>query len=79
MRSIFPNLCGNASCTVRLGRFPLSVIPLSDASPANVTVIAGGAAYLRFSVPGGSQASIDWSAGGLPVSPLVQFTVVRTK
>jgi len=52
---------------------------LSDAAPANLSVFAGGAAYLRFTVPSGSQASIDWSAGGLPVSPLMQFTVVRSR
>jgi hypothetical protein len=79
MRSIFPNLCGNASCSVRLNRFPITVVPLSDASPANISVQAGGAAYLRFAVPANGQASIDWTAGGLPVSGLIQFTVVRTK
>jgi hypothetical protein len=64
---------------VPLNRYPLAIVPLSDATPANLSVFAGGAAYLRFTVPAGSQASIDWSAGGLPVSPLVQFTVVRSR
>jgi hypothetical protein len=77
MRSIFPRLVNGAG--VPLNRFPLSVVPLSDASPANVSVFAGGAAYLRFTVAAGSQASIDWSTGGLPVSPLMQFTVVRSR
>jgi hypothetical protein len=77
MRSIFPRLVNGAG--VPLNRFPLAVVPLSDASPANVSVFAGGAAYLRFTVPAGSQASIDWSTGGLPVSPLMQFTVVRSR
>jgi hypothetical protein len=77
MRSIFPRLVsGNG---VPLNRYPLNVVPLSDATPANLSVIAGGEAYLRFTVPAGSQASIDWSAGGLPVSPLMQFTVVRSR
>lgn len=77
MRNIFPQL--RSPSGVQLNRFPLAVVPLSDAAPANLSVFAGGAAYLRFTVPAGSQASIDWSAGGLPVSPLVQFTVVRSR
>jgi len=77
MRSIFPRLVSSSG--VPLNRFPLAVVPLSDAAPANLSVFAGGAAYLRFTVPAGSQASIDWSAGGLPVSPLMQFTVVRSR
>ena len=77
MRSIFPGLAsGNGQA---LGKFPLSVIPLSDATPASLLVNAGGVAYLRFTVPAGGQASIDWTASGLPVSPFFQFTVVRTR
>jgi hypothetical protein len=78
-RSIFPRLCANASCTATLNKYPLAVIGLSDAAPANVNIVAGGEAYLRFSVNSGGQASIDWTSAGLPVSPFVQFTVVRTK
>jgi len=77
MRNIFPQLVSSSG--VPLNRFPLAIVPLSDNAPANLSVFAGGAAYLRFTVPAGSQASIDWSAGGLPVTPLVQFTVVRTR
>jgi hypothetical protein len=77
MRSIFPNLVNSAG--QRLGRYPLTVVPVSDAAAANVSLDAGGAAYLRFSVPANGQASIDWTASGLPVSPLMQFTLVRTK
>ena len=77
MRSIFPGLAnGNGDA---LGKFPLAVVPLSDATPANLLVNAGGVAYLRFTVPAGSQASIDWTSSGLPVSPFFQFTVVRTR
>jgi hypothetical protein len=77
MRSVFPGLSnGNNQA---LGKFPLSVVPLSDAQPANLLVNAGGVAYLRFTVPAGSQASIDWTSSGLPVSPFFQFTVVRTR
>jgi hypothetical protein len=77
MRSIFPGLSNGSGGA--LNRFPLSVIPLGDAQPANLLVNAGGVAYLRFSVPTGSQASIDWTSSGLPVSPFFQFTVVRTR
>lgn len=77
MRDIFPNLVNSSG--QRLGKYPLQVIPLADAAPANVSIVAGGEAYIRFSVQPGSSASIDWTAGGLPVSPLVQFTVVRTR
>jgi hypothetical protein len=77
MRAIFPNLVDGSGN--RLGKYPLQVLPLSDQSTVNASVIAGGAAYIRFSVPAGSQASVDWSAGGLPVSPLMTFNVVRTR
>lgn len=77
MRSIFPRLDDGTGRP--LGKYPLSVVPLSDATPANLSVVAGGEAYIRFTVPGGTSASIDWASGGLPVSPLVQFAVVRTR
>lgn len=76
MRNIFPQL---GSGSTRLGKFPISIVSLSDATPANLSVNAGGSAYIRFTVPAGSQASIDWSAAGLPVTSLMQFTVVRTR
>jgi hypothetical protein len=78
MRGIFPNLVDGQGN--RLGKYPLQVLPLSSASPVNASVVAGGTAYIRFSVPAGSQASIDWAApGGLPVSPLMTFNLVRSK
>ncbi|MGH7619819.1 MAG: hypothetical protein ACREPM_21610 [Gemmatimonadaceae bacterium] len=78
MRSIFPNLVDSNGN--RLGSYPLRVFGLSDQSPVSTSVWAGGTAYLKFSVSPGSQASIDWgTTAGLPVSPLMQFTVVRTK
>jgi hypothetical protein len=77
MRSIFPGLSnGNGGA---LGKYPLAVVPLSDAQPATLLMNAGGVAYLRFTVPAGSQASIDWTSAGLPVSPFFQFTLVRTR
>ncbi len=77
MRSVFPGLA--AGNNQALGKFPLTVVPLSDVVPANLLVNAGGVAYLRFTVPAGGQASIDWTSSGLPVSPFFQFTVVRTR
>ena len=76
MRSIFPNLVNSANQP--LGRYPLKIIPISDASGGNVSIQAGGAAYFRFGVSSGN-ASIDWSSAGLPVTPLMKFTLVRTK
>jgi hypothetical protein len=77
MRDIFPNLGNGAGGT--LGRFPLQVVPLSSGTTTNASIVAGGAEYCRFGVNAGSQASIDWAAGGLPVSPEIRFTVVRTR
>ena len=77
MRDIFPHLV--SSTGVALNRFPLTTVPLGDASPVTTTVKAGGEAYIRFHVAANSQASIDWSAGAIPVSPLMAFTVVRSR
>lgn len=77
MRSIFPGLSNGSGGA--LGKYPLSIVPLADAQPANLLLNAGGVAYLRFTVPQGGQASIDWTSSGLPVSPFFQFTVVRTR
>lgn len=80
MRGIFPQLCANSSCTQKIGKFPLAVVPLGDGSPASLSVNAGGVAYMRFSVPANSQATINWSgSGGASVAPGVQFTVVRSQ
>ncbi len=78
MRDIFPRICSNDACTSTLGRFPLAVIPIGPTA-VSASVVPGGSGYFRFSVPPNAQASVDWSAGNLPVNPLVQFTVVRTK
>lgn len=77
MRNIFPALVNSSGQP--LNKYPLAIVPLGDATPANLSISAGGAAYIRFFVPAGTQASIDWSSGGLPVTPLMQFTVVRSR
>ena len=76
MRSIFPSLVNSANQP--LGKYPLKVIPISDASGGTVSIQAGGAAYFRFGVSSGN-ASIDWSSAGLPVTALMKFSLVRTK
>ena len=76
-RQIFPRLVDNNGNP--LNSYPLTVFPLSDATPVNVSVDAGGAAYIRFAVPANASASINWSSNGLPASPLMQFTVVRSQ
>lgn len=74
MRAIFPKLQGTNQ------KFPLTVVPLGDGSPASLSIDAGGVAYMRFSVPANAQATINWSAsGGASVTPGVQFTVVRSQ
>jgi hypothetical protein len=80
MRTIFPQLCtDNRTPCTRLGIYPIELTSLLNNQASNQSVVAGGSSYIRFSVPAGSEASIDWSAGGLPVTPFVQFTVVRTR
>ena len=60
--------------------FPLQVVPVVESAATNVQLVGGGVAYLRFAVPSGGQASVDWTApGGAPVSPVVRWTVVRTR
>jgi hypothetical protein len=60
--------------------FPLQITPLSDGVKATLNLRGGGEAYLRFTVPAGGQASIDWQAnGGAPVSPLISWALVRTR
>jgi hypothetical protein len=80
MRSIFPQLCTDSRtpCT-QLGIYPLAITSLANNSTSPISVVAGGSSYIRFSVPAGTQASIDWQSGGLPVTSLVKFSVVRTR
>jgi hypothetical protein len=60
--------------------FPLVITPVVESAATNVSLVGGGAAYLRFTVPPNSQASLDWSGpGGVPVSPVLRWTLVRTR
>jgi hypothetical protein len=76
MRDIFGHLETSDGTPIN---FALQVKPLADGSPVSTEVQAGGTVYIRFHVAPGSQASIDWSAGSLPVSPFMQFTVTRSR
>ena len=60
--------------------FPLQITPVVESAATNVSLVGGAAAYLRFTVPANVQASLDWSGpGGVPVSPVVRWTLVRTR
>jgi len=60
--------------------FPLVITPVVESAATNVQLVGGGAAYLRFTVPPNSQASLDWSGpGGVPVSPVLRWSLVRTR
>jgi hypothetical protein len=79
MRDIFPQLCANDACTVRLGVYPLATTTLTSNVSASQSVVPGGTAYIRFGVAANGQTSLDWFNGTLPVNPLMQFTIVRTQ
>jgi hypothetical protein len=80
MRSIMPHLCvdNNDPCNT-LDRYPLATTSLTNNTSSTQVIVPGGTSYMRFSVPANAEASIDWSLGNLPVTPFVQFTVVRTR
>lgn len=79
MRSIFPQICANDDCSVRLGVYPLAITSLSNNTTSSQTVVPGGTSYIRFGVAANGQASVDWFRGNLPPNPLMQFSVVRTQ
>jgi hypothetical protein len=54
--------------------FPLSTVALT-AGTRSISLVPGAAAYTRFAVTSGGTASVSWTSA----SPLVQFTLVRTK
>jgi hypothetical protein len=60
--------------------YPLATTALFDGTASSLQLFGGGEAYFRFTVPAGGQASVDWAgAGGAVASPLVQWTLVRTR
>ncbi|HKO15169.1 MAG TPA: hypothetical protein VJU87_02965 [Gemmatimonadaceae bacterium] len=66
-RSIFPAL--------QVSTFPLQTVTITDTSPASLALNGGSVAFLRFSVPAGQTASVQW---GVPPQD-VQVTLVRTR
>jgi len=54
--------------------YPLATVPLTTGT-RSVSLVGGSTAYLRFSVPSGSTASVQWTTSATSV----QLTLVRTK
>jgi hypothetical protein len=71
-RSIFPALGTN-------GSWPLVTRPLVSPATLNVTLVGGGASYLRFRVAAGTPATIAATSAGLPLPANVDFILVRTQ
>jgi hypothetical protein len=69
-RSLMPALNGGVSPLLTRGLL---------ASPVSVTLVGGGAAYLRFSVGANTPATVGATSSGLPVPPAVDFYLVRTQ
>ena len=61
--------------------YPLdgAVRGLTNEQPLALSLRAGGAAFVRFAVPGGREASIGVISSGLVPPPVVQATIVRTR
>lgn len=60
------------------GGYPLSITPFSGGRAA-LSVAGGSAAYLRFGVAAGGQATLTTASGGAPASERVLITIVRTR
>ena len=57
------------------GTYPLQTTALLSGSTSTASILAGGAAYLRFGVGAGRTASLNWEA--LP--PTVTLSLVRLR
>ena len=79
-RSIYNTVFGsyNGNVFTPMG-YPLVSKKLSNATPVTATVHGSSAAYYRFAVPAGSDATFTMSSGGGAPSTSLQFMVVRTK
>lgn len=58
---------------------PLATTPLVDDTNAQLTIVGGGAAYVRFGVQSGLAANVAATSQGQAVPPNVDFILVRTK
>jgi hypothetical protein len=72
-RSVLALLSSNSN------RFPLRLRPLADATPQRLTLVGGGAAYIRFAVPAGATGIVRATSGNVPLPGTVDLTLVRTK
>lgn len=59
--------------------FPLEVINLQSSTPTNLTLVAGGTAYLRAGVNADQRASVRVTAGIAAPPAAMLVTIVRTK
>ncbi len=60
--------------------FPLEVMQLSSTTPTNLTLVAGGTAYLRVGVNANQRGSVRvTTTGNAPPPAAVQVTIVRTR
>jgi len=60
-------------------RFPLKTQQLTDAAPATLSLVGGGAAYLRFGVPADVVVPVTTTVQGSPPPADVELTLVRIK
>ena len=75
-RSIMPRLVSNSNPPPP---YPLRTRTLVAGTPLTVSLVGGGAAYVRFGVAGGATGAITPSSTGTTSLSNVSFTVVRTK
>jgi hypothetical protein len=59
--------------------YPIRTRPLTPTGPVSFSLVAGGAAYLRFQVPGPTTARIITSAGESSIPMVFQLTLLRTR
>jgi hypothetical protein len=71
-RSIFPAL-------TKAQNFPLAVSALIGGAPLSLSIVGGGAAYVRFSIGNGLLAGIVATSSGVAVPSNIDFILVRTQ
>jgi uncharacterized protein YjdB len=60
-------------------QFPLATSQLIDGTPLSLSLVGGGAAYVRFGIASNVVAAIAASASGQPLSSNIDFVLVRTQ
>jgi hypothetical protein len=61
------------------GVFPLATNPLVDGNNVQISVVGGGAAYVRFGVAANTTATVAATSSNQAVPPNVDFILVRTR